>query len=174
MLFLLVGVIYDRAHHRNIDGFGGLWTQMPQYGALTALAFMASLGLPGLSGFVSEFLSFAGGFQAGNNYPFQVLPNTFVESALWFKWLTGISVAGVVLGAGYFLWSYQKVFQGPLNPKYANLSDMNALEMVTIWPLVLIAVILGVYPSFYLNAIQPSINLLAEHMQMPWVTGLTR
>ncbi len=172
MLFLLVGVIYDRAHHRNIDGFGGLWTQMPQYGALTALAFMASLGLPGLSGFVSEFLSFAGGFQAGNKWAFTFL-GTSVESALLFKWLTGVSVAGVVLGAGYFLWSYQKVFQGPLNPKYANLSDMNALEMVTVWPLAIIALILGVYPSLYLNVIQPSINALAEHMRMPWVTGLT-
>jgi NADH-quinone oxidoreductase subunit M len=172
MLFLLVGVIYDRAHHRNIDGFGGLWTQMPQYGALTALAFMASLGLPGLSGFVSEFLSFAGGFQAGNKWQFDFLW-TGVESAFWFKLLTGISVAGVVLGAGYFLWSYQKVFQGPLNPKYANLSDMNALEMVTVWPLALISLILGVYPSLYLNVIQPSINALAEHMHMPWVNGLT-
>ena len=173
MLFLLVGVVYDRAHHRNIDGFGGLWTQMPQYGALTALAFMASLGLPGLSGFVSEFLSFAGGFQAGNEgWKFQLLPGVFRESQLVFKVLTGISVGGVVLGAGYFLWSYQKVFQGPLNPKYANLTDMNALEMVTVWPLAIIAVILGVYPSLYLNVIQPSINALSEHMQMPWVTGL--
>jgi NADH-quinone oxidoreductase subunit M len=170
MLFLLVGVIYDRAHHRNIDGFGGLWTQMPHYGALTALAFMASLGLPGLSGFVSEFLSFAGGFQAGNHFRFEILPGHSVESQFWFKLLTGISVGGVVLGAGYFLWSYQKVFQGPLNPKYANLSDMNPLEMATIWPLAIVAVILGVYPSFYLNLIQPTINSLSEHMQMPWVT----
>ena len=174
MLFLLVGVIYDRAHHRNIDGFGGLWTQMPHYGALTAMAFMASLGLPGLSGFVSEFLSFAGGFQAGNAVRFDFLLGWSVESQLWFKVLTGISVGGVVLGAGYFLWSYQKVFQGPLNPKYATLSDMNPLEMVTIWPLAIICVILGVYPSAYLNVIQPSINALAEHMQMPWVTGLMK
>jgi NADH-quinone oxidoreductase subunit M len=170
MLFLLVGVIYDRAHHRNIDGFGGLWSQMPHYGALTALAFMASLGLPGLSGFISEFLSFAGGFQAGNDYPFVFFGHSFLSSD-WFKWLTGVSVGGVVLGAGYFLWSYQKVFQGPLNPKYANLKDMNVLEMVTIWPLAIISVILGVYPSFYLDIIQPSINALSEHMAMPWVTG---
>jgi NADH-quinone oxidoreductase subunit M len=170
MLFLLVGVVYDRAHHRNIDGFGGLWSQMPQYGALTAMAFMASLGLPGLSGFVSEFLSFAGGFQAGSTYPFEFFGHS-VESQLWFKVLTSISVGGVVLGAGYFLWSYQKVFQGPLNPKYANLKDMNVLEMVTIWPLAISSVILGVYPSFYLNVIMPSINALSEHMQMPWVTG---
>jgi len=174
MLFLLVGVVYDRAHHRNIDGFGGLWTQMPQYGALTALAFMASLGLPGLSGFVSEFLSFAGGFQAGSKYLFDFPLLGSVESQYWFKVLTGISVGGVVLGAGYFLWSYQKVFQGPLNPKYASLTDMNALEMVTVWPLAIMTVILGIYPSFYLNVIQPSVNQLAEHMRMPWVTGMMR
>jgi NADH-quinone oxidoreductase subunit M len=170
MLFLLVGVIYDRAHHRNIDGFGGLWTQMPHYGALTALAFMASLGLPGLSGFVSEFLSFAGGFQAGvSGVKFDILPGREIESDLWFRWLTGISVGGVVLGAGYFLWSYQKVFQGPLNPKYANLEDMNLREMFCIWPLAILALVLGVYPSLYLDLIQPTINNLANHMAMPWL-----
>jgi NADH-quinone oxidoreductase subunit M len=173
MLFLLVGVIYDRAHHRNVDGFGGLWTQMPQYGSLTALAFMASLGLPGLSGFVSEFLSFAGAFQAGTpNWAFELLPGREIRSDLWFKVLTGISVGGVVLGAGYFLWSYQKVFQGPLNPKYANLEDMSVREMVTVWPLAIIAIVLGIYPSFYLNIIQPAINALADHMHMPWVSAL--
>jgi NADH-quinone oxidoreductase subunit M len=173
MLFLLVGVIYDRAHHRNVDGFGGLWAQMPQYGALTALAFMASLGLPGLSGFISEFLTFAGGFMAGNSHhEFMLLPGRSIESQIWFRLLTGISVLGVVLGAGYFLWSYQKVFQGPLNPKYANLEDMTPREMFTVWPLAIMSIILGVYPSFYLNLIQPAINRLADHMNMPWVSGL--
>jgi NADH-quinone oxidoreductase subunit M len=173
MLFLLVGVIYDRAHHRNIDGFGGLWSQMPHYGAVTALAFMASLGLPGLSGFISEFLTFAGGFMAGKaSHPFEILPGRDIASDLWFKVLTGISVGGVVLGAGYFLWSYQKVFQGPLNPKYANLEDMTLRESLTVWPLAIMCVILGVYPSFYLNVIQPSINLLSDHMNMPWVSSL--
>ncbi|MBI3857911.1 MAG: NADH-quinone oxidoreductase subunit M [Planctomycetes bacterium] len=173
MLFLLVGVIYDRAHHRNIDGFGGLWTQMPHYGSLTALAFMASLGLPGLSGFVSEFLSFAGGFQGGTSgHLFELLPGRTIQSDYWFKVLTSISVGGVVLGAGYFLWSYQKVFQGPLNPKYASLEDINVREMVTVWPLAILTVILGVYPSFYLNLIQPAINRLVDHMHMPWVSVL--
>src|SRR5436190_3651945 len=170
MLFLLVGVIYARAHHRNIDGFGGLWTQMPQYGSLTALAFMASLGLPGLSGFVSEFLSFAGGFQAGvPSFKFDILPGREIDSDLWFRWLTGISIGGVVLGAGYFLWSYQKVFQGPLNPKYANLEDMNLREKICIWPLAILSIILGVYPSLYLDMIQPAVNALANHMAMPWL-----
>jgi NADH-quinone oxidoreductase subunit M len=146
---------------------------MPQYGALTALAFMASLGLPGLSGFVSEFLSFAGAFAGGTkDFYFELLPDRTIQSDLWFKGLTAVSVVGVVLGAGYFLWSYQKVFQGPLNPKYANLEDMSVREMVTVWPLAIMTIILGIYPSFYLNIIQPAINRLSEHMHMPWVSGL--
>jgi NADH-quinone oxidoreductase subunit M len=173
MLFLLVGVIYDRAHHRNIDGFGGLWTQMPHYGALTALAFMASLGLPGLAGFVGEFACFAGAFQGGNDYPFKIL-GRLVRSADFFRVVTAISVVGVVLGAGYFLWSYQRVFQGPLNPKYKDLEDVNAREMATVWPLAIITVILGVYPALYLDLIQPAVTALAKQISMPWVQEALR
>ena len=64
------------------------------------------------------------------------------------------------------------VFQGPLNPKYANLEDINVREMVTVWPLAILSVILGVYPSFYLNLIEPAVNQLSQHMNMPWVSGL--
>jgi NADH-quinone oxidoreductase subunit M len=168
MLFLLVGVIYDRAHHRNLDGFGGLWTVMPHYGALTALAFMASLGLPGLAGFVGEFLSFAGAFQGGSasyDFPFslRVIDWTW-NSSVYFKVLTAFSVLGVVLGAGYFLWSYLRVFQGPLNPKYQNLEDMTWREKLTVWPLAIITVVLGVYPSLYLDAVNPSLARLSEHL----------
>ena len=174
MLFLLVGVIYDRAHHRNIDGFGGLWQVMPHYGSVTALAFMASLGLPGLSGFVSEILCFAGAFQGGNaSVPFilgnPAHPLAEVSSSVFFKVLTGVSVLGVVLGAGYFLWSYQKVFQGPLNPKYQGLEDMNFREKICVWPLAIIVVLLGVYPAPYLDLVTRSINTLTEQVGMPWV-----
>ena len=174
MLFLLVGVIYDRAHHRNIDGFGGLWQVMPHYGSVTALAFMASLGLPGLAGFVSELLSFAGAFQGGNADPFYFSVGFLKwswQSSMFFKILTGVSVVGVVLGAGYFLWSYQRVFQGPLNPKYQNLTDMNAREGLCVWPLAIITVVLGVYPALYLDLVNPAINVLARQIGMPWVTG---
>jgi NADH-quinone oxidoreductase subunit M len=161
MLFLLVGVIYDRAHHRNIDGFGGLWSVMPHYGALTVLAFMASMGLPGLAGFVGEILCFAGAFQGGTpDYNF-TLWSLSVSSSVYFKVLTSFSVIGVVLGAGYFLWSYQKVFQGPVNPKYAALEDVTLLEKVTLWPLAIITVLLGVYPRLYLDVVNPSINALS-------------
>jgi NADH-quinone oxidoreductase subunit M len=174
MLFLLVGVIYDRAHHRNIDGFGGLWTQMPHFASMTALAFMASLGLPGLSGFVGEFLSFAGAFQGGSDTYFINIGSWAINSSRYFKTVTAISVVGVVLGAGYFLWSFQRVFQGPLNPKYKDLPDMNAREIATIWPLAIITVVLGVYPALYLDLIQPAMTKLSEHMAMPWVTGALR
>jgi NADH-quinone oxidoreductase subunit M len=171
MLFLLVGVIYDRAHHRNIDGFGGLWQVMPHYGSVTALAFMASLGLPGLAGFVSEFLCFTGAFQGGNSWAFSFYHGQ-IASGVFFKALTSFSVIGVVLGAGYFLWSYQKVFQGQLNPKYANLEDMTLREKICVWPLALITVFLGILPSVYLNVIEPAMVQLAAKIDMPWVRNL--
>ena len=175
MLFLLVGVVYDRAHHRNIDGFGGLWSVMPHYGALTVLAFMASMGLPGLAGFVGEILCFAGAFQGGTQeYNFTILNVLTFSSSWYFKVLTGFSVIGVVLGAGYFLWSYQKVFQGPINPKYANMEDVNGLEKLTLWPLAIITVVLGVYPRLYLDIVSPSINALSNHMGQvfPWLRAV--
>jgi NADH-quinone oxidoreductase subunit M len=177
MLFLLVGVIYDRAHHRNIDGFGGLWQVMPHYGSLTALAFMASLGLPTLSGFVSEFLSFTGAFQGGlaahggvPGYDFK-FGNSWWEpnSSDYFKVLTSASVIGVVLGAGYFLWSYQKVFQGPLNPKYEGLKDMTLLEKCTVWPLALITIFLGLCPGPFLDRVGPAMRALSASMEFPWL-----
>jgi NADH-quinone oxidoreductase subunit M len=103
------------------------------------------MGLPGLAGFVGEILCFAGAFQGGNaDYHFQ-LWSLSVSSSVYFKVLTSFSVIGVVLGAGYFLWSYQKVFQGPLNPKYANLEDMTVREMVTVWPLAIMSITAGRY-----------------------------
>jgi NADH-quinone oxidoreductase subunit M len=154
MLFLIVGVIYDRAHHRDIDKFGGLWSQMPYYGGITALAFFASLGLPGLSGFISELFCFIGAFQAGTPY---------------FMILTALSVIGVVLGAGYFLWSYQKIFLGPLNEKYKDLPDLNVKEVFTLVPLAIIIVILGIYPRPILDMIIPSLHNLVEIVKMPWL-----
>jgi NADH-quinone oxidoreductase subunit M len=174
MLFLLVGVVYDRAHHRNIDGFGGLWSVMPHYSALTVLAFMASMGLPGLAGFVGEILSFVGAFQGGNEHVFFERTLLEVSSSVYFKVLTGFSVIGVVLGAGYFLWSFQKVFQGPINPKYADMKDVNGLEKLTLWPLALTIVLLGVYPKLYLDLVNPSIQALSQHMAVsfPWLKGV--
>ncbi len=141
MLFLLVGVVYERAHHRDIDGFGGLATSMPVYAGFVSLAFMASLGLPGLAGFVSEALCFLGTWPV---YPIY----------------TAIGVSGVVLGAAYFLWAYQRIFFGPLNPKYENIEKINDREIFTLVPLSLITVFIGVYPMPVLNYLTSTLNHL--------------
>ncbi len=143
MLFLLVGVVYDRAHHRDIDGFGGLATKMPIYAGVVSLAFMASLGLPGLAGFISEALCFLGMWPI---YPV----------------FTAIAVSGVVLGAAYFLWSYQRIFFGPLNEKYENITDINDRELFTLIPLAILAVFVGVYPAPVLSWMTATLNHLQQ------------
>jgi NADH-quinone oxidoreductase subunit M len=127
-LFLLVGVLYDRAHTREIAAFGGLWTKVPVYGSLMTFFCMASLGLPGLSGFISEFLVFIGGFAK-------------------YKVLTGIAVLGVVLTAGYFLRMIQKVFLGQFNVKWTGLTEINAREIFTVTPLAILTLLIGIYPK---------------------------
>ena len=143
-LFLIVGIIYDRAHHRDIEGFGGLAHTMPRYAVFTAIAFFAALGLPGLSGFISEALVFLGSFKA---WPV----------------ITAVSASGVVLTAAYVLWTYQRIFLGKVNEKYQSLKDISAREVVTLVPLVIIVVVLGVYPKIMIdvmNATLVSINAL--------------
>ena len=134
MLFLLVGVIYDRAHHRDIDGFGGLAKTMPVYAGYTGLAFFAALGLPGLSSFISEALVLLGSFQQ-------------------YKIITITATTGIILTAGYFLWTMQRVFLGPLNEKYAKLPEISLREAFTLTPLALIVILLGFYPMPVLNLI---------------------
>jgi len=134
MLFLLVGVIYDRAHHRDIDGFGGLAKTMPIYAGYTGLAFFAALGLPGLSSFISEALVLVGSFQQ-------------------FRIMTITATTGIILTAGYFLWTMQRVFLGPLNNKYAGLPEISLREAFTLTPLALIVILLGFYPMPVLDLI---------------------
>ncbi len=141
MLFLLVGVVYDRAHHRDLDGFGGLASYMPVYAGITSLAFMASLGLPGLSGFIGEALVFLGTFRA---YPVIVI----------------ISALGVIFTAGYFLWAYQRVFFGPANEKYKGIADINGRELFTLIPLALVTIFLGIYPLPFFHLVNASLTRL--------------
>lgn len=148
MLFLLVGVLYDRAHHRNIDGFGGLAAVMPIYAGFVSLAFFASLGLPGLAGFVSEALCFIGTWPA-------------------YRLATIISISGVVIGAAYFLWAFQRIFLGPLNDKYKNIEEINDRELFTLAPLGIITIFVGVYPMPVLNWMTATFN----HMQQ--ILGVT-
>ena len=161
MLFLLVGVLYDQAHHRWIAypddyedkdlagkiAFGGLASQMPVYSGLVALAFFAGLGLPALSGFISEALCFIGGFSA-------------------FRLLTAIGTLGILLNAIYFLRAYQRVFLGPLNEKYNKLKDINKRELITIIPIAFFVLLLGVYPAPLINLVKDSMQDIIEIIRM--------
>ncbi len=143
MLFILVGVIYERAHHRNIDGFGGIAKQMPVYAGVSMVAFFGGLGLPGLSGFVSEFLCFIGAFPI-------------------FKAIVIVSTIGILLNAAYFLSAYKRIFFGELNEKYATLPDINGRELFTVIPLAIITFFLGVYPKPFLDIIRETMNVLID------------
>ncbi len=144
-LFLIVGVIYDRAHHRDLNGFGGLAQVMRRYWALTTLGFFAALGLPGLAGFVSEAMTLVGAYEAAD-------PT--------FKVLVLISVLGIVFTAAFLLWAMQRVFLGKLSPKYAELPDINAREMFCQVPLLFLCVALGILPAYLLDWMEPSVTHL--------------
>ncbi|NOZ02914.1 MAG: NADH-quinone oxidoreductase subunit M [Deltaproteobacteria bacterium] len=144
MMFLLVGVIYDRAHHRDLEGFGGLAKVMPIYTGFVGLAFLAALGLPGLSGFISEALVFLGAFQTH-------------------RVATIISMSGVILAAGYVLWMIHRVFLGPLKKEeYAQFADLNWREWATLVPLAIIVIVLGFYPMPVLNLMSASLGALKD------------
>src|SRR5881296_3840233 len=145
MLFLLVGVIYDRAHHRQISGFGGLASIMPVYTGVTGLAFFAAMGLPGLSAFISEALVLLGAWQA---YPL----------------LTVVGASAVILTAGYLLWTLQRMFLGKPNEKYLTLPEINFRELCTLVPLGAIVVFLGVYPTPILDLQSPALVRLNDHV----------
>ncbi len=153
MLFLIVGVIYDRAHTRGLNDFGGLANQMPVYTGIMTIAFFAAIGLPGLSEFISELLSYLGAFQA-------------------FRWVAIFSSIGIVLTAGYMLWTLQRVFLGQLPDKWKELSDVNGRELVALVPLMVVVIILGVYPSIMLHPMSSTLNHLVDFVHKVG-TGMT-
>lgn len=143
MMFLCVGVVYDRAHTREINGFGGLGLQMPRYFSFFSFALFAALGLPGLSGFVSEAMIFMGVFPV-------------------YRTVAIISALGIIIGAAYVLWMLQRVFLGPKNEKWDSLPDISTREMFTLVPIGIIVLILGVYPMPVLNLMKVSLNNLIK------------
>ena len=177
MLFLLVGVIYDRAHHRYIfypdnfkdqelagkPGFGGLGSQMPIYTAFIALSFFAGLGLPALSGFISEALCFIGGFSVNE---------TFAGEYSIIRKLTIVGTLGILLNAIYFLRAYQHVFLGELNEKYNSLVDINWREISCVAPIAIIVLILGIYPAPLINIIAPTLTNLIDLIQSAPIYGV--
>jgi NADH-quinone oxidoreductase subunit M len=139
-LFLVVGLIYDRRHTRLIAELGGLSRQMPIYATLFAIIMLASMGLPGLNGFIGEFLILIGAFQVR-----------------W--WWGAFAVTGVILGAAYMLWLYQRTMFGEItNDKNKNLPDLDAREMATLLPIIAFCFWIGLYPAPFLRAMEVSVQ----------------
>ena len=129
-LFMLVGFLYDRRHTRRISDFGGIKKSMPVYAAIFLFTSFASIGLPGLNGFVGEFMILMGSFPT-------------------FQILSSVAAFGVVLAAIYMLWAYQRIFNGQLeNDENAILTDLNSKEVVAVGPLLVLMIFIGIYPSF--------------------------
>lgn len=147
MLFLIVGVIYDRAHTRGLDDFGGLANQMPVYTGFVTVAFFAAIGLPGLSGWVSEALVFVGSFGVD-----------------LIRVLAIISTLGILLGAGYMLWTMQRIFFGQIPEKWKSLKDLDGREYAMLVPLAAIIIFLGIYPSAMLDVMNSSVNYLVDFL----------
>lgn len=154
--FLVVGVIYDRAHHRDLNAFGGLAQVMPRYWALSTVAFFASLGLPGMAGFVSEAMTLVGSFQSTVGLtPEQLAAGDTVFGP--YQWLVMAACLGVVLTAAYILWALQRVFLGPLNERYAGYKDISFREVFCQAPLLFLCVALGIFPFFLLDWMDVSV-----------------
>ena len=149
-LFLIVGVIYDRAHHRDLNGFGGLSQVMPRYWALTTLGFFAAIGLPGLAGFVSEAMTLLGAFNSADKR---------------FHTLVIISVLGIVFTAAFLLWAMQRVFLGKLNAKYEHIEEINFREFVCQVPLLALCVVFGILPWYLTDWMHPSVTHLLEQLK---------
>jgi NADH-quinone oxidoreductase subunit M len=146
-LFLIVGMLYDRRHTRMIADFGGLWKQVPLLSAVFLLVTFSSIGLPGLNGFVGEFLILLGAFQA---------------SPAW----AALAATGVVLGAMYMLWMLRRVVFGPLaRPENRTLKDMSAREIALMAPLVALIVFMGVYPQPFLSRMKGSARTALARVQ---------
>ena len=129
-LFMLVGFLYDRRHTRRISDFGGIKKSMPVYAAIFLFTSFASIGLPGLNGFVGEFMILMGSFPT-------------------FQILSSVAAFGVVLAAIYMLWAYQRIFNGQLeNDENRILTDLNSKEVVAVGPLLVLMIFIGIYPSF--------------------------
>src|SRR5881227_1563886 len=139
MLFFCVGVIYDHAHTREISVFGGVAKQMPLLATLFTFAGLASLGLPGLAGFVAEYITFTSSYQVWNV-------------------VTIVSVFTMILTAAYLLWMLKRVFYGPFNTKWSWLPDANLRETIPLFALAAVIVLVGIYPKFYIDVITPSLS----------------
>ena len=155
LLFLLVGLMYEKAHTRYVPDLGGLATRMPLLASALVLAGLAALGLPGTSGFVSEITVFLGTFPA------------------W-SWLTGLAAFGIVLTAGYILWMLQRSLFGPQIERFADVRDITAMEAVPVAVLVIAILVVGIYPAvvsdLFASGVEPIIRSIEGSVeQLPQV-----
>jgi NADH-quinone oxidoreductase subunit M len=138
-LFMLLGMMYDRRHTYDLDEYGGLATPMPVFATFFMIIMLSSVGLPLLNGFIGEFLILSGAFQARQIYGI-------------------VAASGVIWSACYLLWMYQRVFYGAVtNPVNNSLQDIDARERISLWPLVVAALVMGVAPTLWLHSIDPSV-----------------
>ena len=165
-LFLLVGCVYERRHTRQMADYGGIAQVMPWFAVLFMIVTLSSIGLPGTNGFVGEFLVLAGTFTADGDFDL--------------RWHVAVAATGVVLGAFYMLWMFQRVMFGPLkNPKNKDLKDLDLREWVVLLPLVVLIFVMGIKPQFMLGRMEPSVkNYLeqatASRLPMSDAAGRTR
>jgi NADH-quinone oxidoreductase subunit M len=144
---MVVGVVYDRVHSREIASYGGLAETMPVYATTFMLFMLASVGLPGTSGFVGEIMVIIGVFQHSS-------------------WVAFFAATGMILGACYMLWLYRRVVFGALvKEELKRIKDMRLNEVVAFAPLVLLAILMGVYPSIFIDPIMPSVNHLLTQIE---------
>ncbi len=149
MMFLLVGILYERSHHRWIvkpdgtKGYGGLYTKLPKYSVVFIIGMFASLGLPGLSGFISEALIFLGMYER-------------------FTTITVLAVVGLLIGAAYLLWMFKRMFFGEVNPDIEDYEDMNAREIFYMVPLCACVIFFGIFPAPLLNVMKGSVAQLVD------------
>jgi len=144
LLFALVGLVYDKAHVRDIPQLGGLARRMPIIAVVFSVAGLAALGLPGTSGFAAEFLVFLGSFNS-----------TLVDGIQTY---TILGVLGIVLTAGYILWLLQRVFYGPPKEQYDGVPDANRLERFTIFTMVAVIMLIGIYPAVLTDIIKVGVS----------------
>jgi NADH-quinone oxidoreductase subunit M len=148
-LFMCVGVVYDRLHSREIDYYGGLVQRMPGYALVFMLFMLASIGLPGTSGFVGEILVLIGVFQVN-------------------QWVALFAASGMVLGAAYMLWLYRRVIFGDLTKEHLlMIKDLRPHEVACFAPLVILVLLMGIYPALFLDPMAASVDHLLNQAALP-------